>query len=536
MIMSLSVQNVAIICALALIAGILDVRFRRRSTQWSRTLLSKIINQFLELRFPVLNIAGKQTSIPSCPYVWPNGQGDTAKFLHGIENSKDWREQYGGVYRIWSGMQPEIVLTRPHQLQEVFKDSDKHSKAPANNSGFYMNQLLGQCLGLISGPDWRAVRGAMEAPFQRNHVASQIENFRRLVQQHFADLHAQGESNLANGLLHPVNDLAMLPFRIIAEMFYGRLPPEVIKLLEDLVPLRTHIFNDHVIRGGLYRFSWARFFPTAANAELARFKSSWKEFNQMALAYALQERGPPPPIIAMYNAVATGNMNEDQLLQTLDESLFANLDVTIGGLSWVPVFLAAHQHDQERLRTEIDAACSHEKDTKAFARYLGEGRSTFLACCTLESSRLRPLAAFTVPQAAPTSRRIDIAPGKAYVIPAGTSFVVDTYALNVRNEAWAPDNEHFRPDRFLNNTYKDTRARRYLFWRFGFGPRQCLGRYAADLMIRMIVAHLARNYHLDLLPSEKGTDYNSWSRSQESWITHPDLTLRCVQRTRIHNL
>lgn len=183
----------------------------------------------------MLNIAGKRTSIPSCPYVWPNGQGDTAKFLHGIENSKDWREQYGGVYRIWSGMQPEMcvcfplfgalltfksasVLTRPHQLQEVFKDSDKHSKAPANNSGFYMNQLLGQCLGLISGPDWRAVRGAMEAPFQRNHVASQVENFQRLVHQHFADLHAQGESNLANGLLHPVNDLAMLPFRIIAEM------------------------------------------------------------------------------------------------------------------------------------------------------------------------------------------------------------------------------------------------------------------------------------------------------------------------------
>ncbi|KAF3797720.1 O-methyltransferase aclM [Colletotrichum gloeosporioides] len=445
---------------------------------------------------------------------------------------KEWRQ-----LAETSGWKVQSIYTlRNAWLQEVFKDSDKHSKAPANNSGFYMNQLLGQCLGLISGPDWRAVRGAMEAPFQRNHVASQVENFQRLVQQHFADLHAQGESNLANGLLHPVNDLAMLPFRIIAEMFYGRLPPEVVKLLEDLVPLRTHIFNDHVIRGGLYRFSWARFFPTAANADLARFKSSWKKFNQMALAYALQERGPPPPIVAMYDAVAMGNMNEDQLLQTLDESLFANLDVTIGGLSWVPVFLAAHQHDQERLRTEIDAACSHEKDARAFARYLSEGRSTFLACCTLESSRLRPLAAFTVPQAAPTSRRIDIAPGKAYVIPAGTSFIVDTYALNVRNEAWAPDNEHFRPDRFLNNTYKDTRARRYLFWRFGFGPRQCLGRYAADLMIRMIVAHLARNYHLDLLPSEKGADNNNWSRSQESWITHPDLTLRCVQRTRIHNL
>lgn len=427
------------------------------------------------------------------------------------------RETYSGCFS---------VLTQPRQLQAVFKDSDKHSKAPANNSGFYMSQLLGQCVGLISGRDWRAVRAVTDAPFRHAAVSLQVEGFQRRVVEHFESLHTQAaEGNMDRGLLHPVNDLAMLPFRIVADMFYGRLPPRLSRELEDLVPLRTKIFNEHVIRGGLHRFSWARFLPTAANAELAKFKRAWKAFNQGALAYTKRAGGPPPPFVGMFDAVAAGEISEEQLLQTLDESLFANLDVTIGGLSWIPVFLAAHQDAQQRLRAEVaDAEAKGE-----LHNHLLDNRSTYLACCVVESSRLRPLAAFSVPQAAPTRRYVEVDEfGAGYTISEGTSFVVDTYALNVRNEIWAPDNEAFRPERFLKSTDKDARDRRYLFWRFGFGPRQCMGRYAADLIIRMVVAHIVLNYQLDMLPGDRAV----WARSRESWITHPELKLQCIRRRR----
>lgn len=453
------------------------------------------------------------------------------------------------------------VLTQPGQLQAVFKDSDKHSKAPANNSGFYMSQLLGQCVGLISGPDWRATRTVTETPFRHSAVALQIEAFQRRIEEHFDELHTAvegGRGNLERGLLHPVDDLSLLPFRIVTDMFYGRLPRPLRAQLEALIPLRMRIFTEHVIRGGgLHRFAWARVLPTTANADLRRFKREWKAFNaaaldectRRALAYAKQGGGaddddeggrgsgacaPPPPVMGMFAAVAAGIITEEQLLQTLDESLFANLDVTVGGLSWVPVFLAAHPAAQRRLRDEIAREGGATGDR--MRRYLLDGRSTFLSACVLESSRLRPLAAFSVPQAAPTPRWVEAKNGGAagggggeggrgYMIPAGTSFVVDTYALNVRNEAWAPDNEAFRPDRFLEGTDKDARDRRYLFWRFGFGPRQCMGRHAADLMLRMVVAHIVRNYHLDMLPGDKA----AWERSRESWITHPNFKLQCVQ-------
>lgn len=46
--------------------------------------------------------------IPTCPFAWPNGQGDVAKFLEGEANTVNWRKKYGQVYRIWSGMTPEM--------------------------------------------------------------------------------------------------------------------------------------------------------------------------------------------------------------------------------------------------------------------------------------------------------------------------------------------------------------------------------------------------------------------------------------------
>ncbi|KAK2023927.1 putative cytochrome P450 monooxygenase [Colletotrichum zoysiae] len=485
---------------------------------------------YLEWKYPVLDATRKRDRIPSCPYVWPNGQGDSSKFLGGVENSIAWGSQYGETYRIWSGMKPEIVLTQPQQLCAVFKDSDKHFKAPANNSGFYMSRLLGQCVGLISGSEWRAVRAVAEIPFGHGAVALQFDNFQRHVSGHFAALHdfkGIGDSHLNKGLLHPVDDLAMLPFRIVADMFYGQLSPELRMLLEGMVPLRIKIFNSHVIGGGLHRFAWSRCLPTAANAELKRFKREWKAFNRRVLERAQQEKGTPPPIVDMYGAVASRKISEEQLLQTLDESLFANLDVTISGLSWITVFLAADKDVQRRLRTEIEAQTSLGADT--FRRYLLNGSSTYLACCVLESSRLRPLAAFSVPQAAPTPRRIDVTSGPGFVVPAGTSFVVDTYALNVRNKAWAPDNEGFRPGRFMDSEAKNTVDRRYLLWRFGFGPRQCMGRHAADLIIRMTVAYLLRNYDLDLLSADDHPGEVHWAGSKSSWITHPDFKLKCTR-------
>lgn len=399
------------------------------------------------------------------------------------------------------------VLTRPEHLQAVFHDSDKHSKALNNNSGYLMSQLLGQCVGLLSGNDWQSLRRVSEVPFLHRKMEAYISGIEQHVETCFAKLEQEG--NLRNNLIHPAEDLKMLPFWVVAEIFYGDLTSELKDQLRVLVPLREDLFK-HVIRGGLSRFSWMRFFPTEANKALAVFKQQWQIFNQTAYKHA-RLSASPPPIVPMFEAVVQGTITSEQLYQTLDEALFANLDVTTGGISWNPVFLAAYPDCQERLRAEVMSNAPAD-----FHKYLLSS-SSYLAACISESSRLKPLAAFSVPQSAPTDRVIG-----GYVIPAGTNFIVDSYALNIRNKYWGPDPTVYRPDRFLKMS---TVKSRYHFWRFGFGPRQCMGKYVADLIIRALLVYLVKNYRLGML--ETGTE---WQRSSESWITHPDLLLRCEKR------
>ena len=370
-----------------------------------------------------------------------------------------------------------------------------------------MSKVLGQCVGLISGNEWRSVRMAVEHAFLRKNALAHIPIIWRQTESYFGTLHREGKLN--KGLIEPAADLKMLPFWVVAEVVYGDLSPEMIRELIELAPLREQLFR-YVIEGGLARFSWSKHLPTKANRSLAGFQVRWKAFNDLAYKRAVA-LGTNAPIVNMYEAVHGGHMELDQLYQTLDESLYANLDVTIGGISWNLVFLAAYPEYQTSLLAEINAV--HEN---GFDSYI-QSSSTLLASCIYESSRLKPLAAFSVPQSAPTTRVVG-----GYIIPAGTNFVVDSYALNIRNEFWGHDSEKYRPERFLE---KSNTELRYHFWRFGFGPRQCMGKYVADLMIRILLVHVIRGYELSFLSTE-----GEWKRNSHTWITHPDMTIRCVRR------
>jgi len=195
-----------------------------------------------------------------------------------------------------------------------------------------MSQILGKCVGLVSGEDWRAIRAVVEVPFRHSNVVAHVDVIRRKVHDYVEELAREGD--LRRGRLDPARDLKMLPFWVVAEIIYGRLEPAQIPELKDLAPHREALFR-FVIRGGLSRFSLSKYLPTAANLALRNFRKRWWAFNRAAysVAAARSDTGNVPPIVDMYRAVHEGTIAEEQLLQTLDESLYANLDVTTGGLS-----------------------------------------------------------------------------------------------------------------------------------------------------------------------------------------------------------
>ncbi len=61
----------------------------------ANTILSAVLNAYLSRRHAIRNV-DDGSSFPSNDYVWPNGQGDAAKFLDGQKNS----EAVGGNFRL----------------------------------------------------------------------------------------------------------------------------------------------------------------------------------------------------------------------------------------------------------------------------------------------------------------------------------------------------------------------------------------------------------------------------------------------------
>ena len=230
-----------------------------------------------------------------------------------------------------------------------------------------MHQLLGQCLGLVSGSRWRKLKSVTETPFLRTAVVNYTSLARDMTAEYLDDHEAGGENRrvghlipmeirVTQGVLHPVFDLKFLPFLILARIIYGSLSDQLLDDLISLTPIREAIFN-RVIAGGVSRFWISRYIPLASNTMLKEYKIRWAAFNASARSHAAailaeqttSEEATPiteradVPILHMYDAMDRGEISEEELLQTLDEILWANLDVTMGGLSWTLVYLAANQ-------------------------------------------------------------------------------------------------------------------------------------------------------------------------------------------------
>ena len=414
------------------------------------------------------------------------------------------------------------VLTRSEDVKTVFRDSNHHTKAVANDSGYLMHQLLGDCLGLINHGPWRAVREATEHAFLASTSSSYNSLIQERTQEYFTKIQSQPGGNFVRGLIDPVNDIKLLPFRIVAEIVYGRLEPNARDTLESLVPLRERLWK-RMLEGGVTRYRWSKFLPLTVNGELRTWQQQWSDFNDRAAKMSIVtreeelRRDPPPPIMTMYAAVEKQLVTRNQALQTLDEMLFANLDVTMGGLSWNLVFLAENPSAQAQLRAEV----LYHKVSDDFLL----SSTTFLHACILESARLRPLAAFSVPQSAPDTRIVGGGGTQpSYVIPGGTNYIIDTHALNIHNNFWGveqTERESYRPARFQERRPVELR---YNYWRYGFGPRQCLGKHVADLIIKNLLVYVVSNYKLSLQKEES----SKIRLDSGSWITHPSVHLVCT--------
>ena len=204
-------------------------------------------------------------------------------------------------------------------------------------------------------------------------------------------------------------------------------------------------------------------------------------------------------------ALPSADCDTSQFLQTLDEILFTNIDITGSVLAFIFINTARNMQFQEALQAEIKARKSEA--SYDVADYIAHSNS-LLHCTTLESLRISPaLREFDKTSKSPSCASADViflvfSPAECtaveknicgYCIPAGTPTVIDMRRLNTNIGVWGSDAEVFRPERFLD---MPPAQYRYAMLRFGIGPGKCMGKNMADVLLKMTTIAVLEKYSL----------------------------------------
>lgn len=180
-------------------------------------------------------------------------------------------------------------------------------------------------------------------------------------------------------------------------------------------------------------------------------------------------------------------MSESEVHQNLEEILLLNIDVMFAAVGALLMHLATHASWQERLRCEIDSKIGLAQ-AQAFQFGPTElKRLEDMENFVFESARLCPALALSLPEEIPCDMNIGGA-----CIPAGTSVVMDTFSIN-----HDPDVFH-RPDEFNPLRFQENPSLRHRMFRFGMGPRKCMGQNYANVIIKALLVHMLSEQELQL--------------------------------------
>jgi len=176
--------------------------------------------------------------------------------------------------------------------------------------------------------------------------------------------------------------------------------------------------------------------------------------------------------------------DDEQLKDQLITFIAAGHETTSRALTWLFYLLSQDKAARDRVQTEVDAL-DFDSSPLSWREDL-----PFTEACLKEAMRLYPPAPFL-------SRELSRAETLAgNDLPKGTIVFGNIWVIHRNRTTWEqPD--AFVPARFMGDT--GAQIDRFQYLPFGIGPRICIGARFAMLEAIILIAHIARNYELDLI-------------------------------------
>lgn len=184
------------------------------------------------------------------------------------------------------------------------------------NLGWFVGEVIGQCLGFHNGEEWSRIRKIYEPDFTHSAAVARIEGVDRAASAYVEKLsqlttRTVGRNSRESFSL-PVGDaFNKFPYFLTASTIYGPMTEAEENELWRITEKRNALLP-YFLGGGPYRNgTTAWLFDRSAIKSLREFEVEWREFNARMVS-TRRTKGGYAPILNYWEQYENGN-------QTLDE-------------------------------------------------------------------------------------------------------------------------------------------------------------------------------------------------------------------------
>lgn len=203
------------------------------------------------------------------------------------------------------------MITTPQDYKHFSSDAGNHGKPRNMNLGWFVGQVLGQCLGFQNGEDWVRVKAMFNPPFTHSAAVARISMVNSAAESYVKQLPklaVTSDKSVANSFTVSVEEaFTKFPYFVTAKVIYGTMTKSEEDDLWHLTEKRIAL-NPYLFGGGPYRSAIAsRIFDRDAVSELTAFNSEWQKYNAQ-MAQKRRTWREKPPIVTYWEEYEKGNM------------------------------------------------------------------------------------------------------------------------------------------------------------------------------------------------------------------------------------
>lgn len=378
------------------------------------------------------------------------------------------------------------VVAEPEAIERVLvHDNELYSKGELFQSN--LRPSIGRGLIASEGERWRRERRRIEPAFHPDR----IERYGSVaVERTEAAIEAWRDGAVVD--LHET--MMELTLEIVAEALFGVDVGDRAGAIADAIEAITAYAE--ATRTDYVPLS----VPIPVNRRMRAARALLDDVADEVVAEAREEATDTVVSMLLERAEEDGEpISRDLLRDEVVTLLLAGHETTALALTYTFHALARHADVEARLVTELDAVLDGDPPAVADLDAL-----SYTNHVLTESLRLCPpvWAMLREPEC-----DVDLA---GYPIPAGSTLWLPQIAVH-RDPRLYDDPMAFRPARWADDL--ESELPRFGYFPFGGGPRRCIGDRLARLEARLVLATIARHYHLELV-------------SDPSLAVEPGITMR----------